>query len=63
MRRIIRRTDTIITVQTRTVTWTEDVPPADPAPATLASPWPDASTPAAAPEPPAPGPTPPGDAS
>ena len=63
MRRIIRRTDTIITVQTHTVTWTEEMPPADPGPAALPGPAPDASPPAAPFELPAAGPTPPGDAS
>jgi len=63
MRRIIRRTDTIITVQTRTVTWTEDVPPADSAPAELPSPVPESSSPDVPSVLPAPGATPPGDAS
>ena len=33
MRRIIRRTDIIVTTQTWTVTWAEDVPASEPSPA------------------------------
>jgi len=37
MRRVVRRTDTVVTIQTWTVTWTEDVPAHEPAPATPAA--------------------------
>ena len=47
MRRIVRRTATIVTVQTWTVTWAEDDPAAEPPqadPALLGGPEPETST-------------------
>ncbi len=36
MRRIVRRTATLVTVQTWTVTWAEEIPAAEPPPAQAA---------------------------
>ena len=65
MRRIVRRTDTVVTVQVWTVTWAEDVPASEPArvearPALPSGPPPEA--PAATPETPRPLPAPDRDA-
>ena len=63
MRRVVRRTNTIVTVQTWTVTWTEDVPSAESLPAALPAPASDAPAPEAPSETLNPGLTPPGAAS